>query len=327
MSALLGHVKKEPALITAITSIGFDGENFDNVTGLPKPRVDVWEGCFVAVAEKCFQQPAEGEARLKVLSYTDIVTPLGRVAICRVVEDGKLVLAGPVSSKDLRTVLELFSQLGVRLAVVDGALSRIAPMSEVDGVILAQGAAKNTDIKALALESKYLIEMLGMPVLEETGKCGVTSSVLSDSVYPALANRWAEVDTLRVAGVVGETYLSRLAGEGESILGKRLIFPDPTKLLVAGETERVHVALQRLWERGAVVGVEKSLRPLAMTVNPFYPSLRYSRDGYEPAYVDRDALFSSISSHVGIPCFNIFVQGGEELFRCLREEIALHETR
>ncbi len=36
-----------------LTSIGYDGENIDNITGLPKPKLRVKTGDIVATAEKC----------------------------------------------------------------------------------------------------------------------------------------------------------------------------------------------------------------------------------------------------------------------------------
>jgi molybdopterin-guanine dinucleotide biosynthesis protein len=36
-----------------LTSIGYDGENIDNVTGLPKPKLRVEPGDVVATAERC----------------------------------------------------------------------------------------------------------------------------------------------------------------------------------------------------------------------------------------------------------------------------------
>jgi hypothetical protein len=51
LSAIMGEARKEPALVLGLTSIGYDGEGFDNVTGLPKPRIDVrLFDCFEAGA-------------------------------------------------------------------------------------------------------------------------------------------------------------------------------------------------------------------------------------------------------------------------------------
>ena len=54
-SFIMAEVKKNEKLNLGLTSIGYDGEDIDNVTGLPKPKIEVWPGVLVAVAEKCLK--------------------------------------------------------------------------------------------------------------------------------------------------------------------------------------------------------------------------------------------------------------------------------
>ena len=61
------------------------------------------------------------------------------------------------------------------------------------------------------------------------------------------------------------------------------------------------------------VGVGRSLRILGMTINPYYPRYRVNRQDYEPAYVDRDALFDALSQCSDVPCFDILRQGASAL--------------
>jgi len=321
MATLLAEVQNIPSLTIGLTSIGYDGENFDNITGLPKPRIHLWQGCIVAVAEKCIARPTGESAHIKPLIHTDVVTPMGRIIVGKVAHDGKLVLAGPVGSNGLRTVLDAFTSLGVRLAIVDGALSRIAPMSEANGIVVAQGAAKNTDIPTLSLESKCLIDILSTPTLHPAGRCATISSILSDESYPALAKAWVCADTIQVNGVIAEAHLTRLAKEATAVFGKRLIFADSTKLLISGDAERTHTALQKLRGSGMLIGTAKPINPLAITVNPFYPKLRHNRHSYEPAYIDHEALLCGISSLTHIPCFNVSQHGGRELGSIILGEI------
>ena len=52
-----------------LTSIGYDGENLDNVTGLPKPKLPVQVGDIVATAEKCL---LASTARFETLAQTGV---------------------------------------------------------------------------------------------------------------------------------------------------------------------------------------------------------------------------------------------------------------
>jgi hypothetical protein len=75
-----------------ITSIGYDGENLDNITGLPKPKLRVELGDIIATAAKCFKIST---ASFRMLAETEVCTPLGKVWIAEVKKPGLAVTAGP----------------------------------------------------------------------------------------------------------------------------------------------------------------------------------------------------------------------------------------
>ncbi|NTU75981.1 MAG: hypothetical protein HGA86_07660, partial [Anaerolineaceae bacterium] len=68
------ELARTAGLTPALTSIGFDGESLDHVTGLPKPRYLLHPGDLLATAETCL---AHSSARFEVLQETDIHTILG----------------------------------------------------------------------------------------------------------------------------------------------------------------------------------------------------------------------------------------------------------
>lgn len=81
----------EAGLCLAVTSIGYDGEQRDHVTGLPKPRYALPAGTLLATAEQTL--PVCG--RLEILETSPIRTILGQVVIARMTEPGPAALAGP----------------------------------------------------------------------------------------------------------------------------------------------------------------------------------------------------------------------------------------
>ena len=82
-----------------LTSIGYDGEDIDNITGLPKPRLLLKEGTIVATSEKCLHGST---AQFDVIKSTNISTPLGKIIIAQVIKKGLVIIAGPNKSTELR---------------------------------------------------------------------------------------------------------------------------------------------------------------------------------------------------------------------------------
>lgn len=312
LSALLEEIKKEAARTLALTSIGYDGESFDNVTGLPKPRIHVWPGNIVAIAERCVPFSF---ATMEPLLKTGIRTPLGMIVLYRVTKPGKVVLAGPNNRRDLRTVLDHLAQQGADLTIVDGALGRIAPMVETDGLLLATGAARYTDIPRLAGECADMLGILDTPVCAPRGDTARIVSVMNRAGFDELLQKLRAADTVEVQGIVSERYLAELAGLPEDWAGKCLLFADPIKLLLSGEIGSMHRILEQLAGRSICVGVGRAVPPLAVTVNPYYPLYRYNSRDYEPGYVDADELLAQVSAGTDIPCYDVLRQGGEALFR------------
>lgn len=141
-----------------VTSIGYDGEDFDNVTGLPKPRVVIPEGTFVATALPMMRSSS---ADFDELTDTRVDSPLGPVYLGRATRRGKVVLAGPTSSPALQEILGLIPEECVTL--VDGAFGRMAPMTLAPAIILATGAARNPDPAAIAAEINAIAAIASLP--------------------------------------------------------------------------------------------------------------------------------------------------------------------
>ena len=309
---LLKKLKEKNAPAIGLTGIGYDGESFDNVTGLPKPRIDVHEGMIVAVVERCLKF---GRAKIETLFQTDIQTPLGRIVIGRVETPGKLVLAGPVKGSDLRRTLDYMGGFGAGLTFVDGAFGRMAPFSEVDGIVLATGASRNNNISALAQESGYMMKLLSRPVMAARGRIARFGSVLSEESLNAFFSSFAPADTMLVEGLFSGRFLWA-AAKNKELIRKRLLFDNPLKLLLAGEINQTHAALDEM-EQGLKmeIGVQKTVKVIAVTVNPYYPKYHYTTHDYEAAFVDKTALLDAIGSCMDLPCYNVMVDGGNGLLR------------
>lgn len=329
-AAILSALRKRRVGIY-LTSIGYDGEYLDNVTGLPKPRVPVEPGDIVATASRCLLSVT---ASFQVIADTDIQTPLGFIRLVRITGAGLMVVAGPNKSSEVSRLLKLFRTLGPGIRIFDGALNRIAPMVETDGLILATGAALFNDIPRLAADTARIEKILNLSVLSGTsallpslptsvclfdaeGQLRMKmqgSSVFSAEDAEHLARNICPGGTLVIPGVIGEVAFNRLAAcWTEQKQAGRLILADPVKLLVTGAADRFSIQLEGLESVGILVGVFKRLPLLAVTINPFYPQYRLENDSYHPAYVDFHRLQIAVRSQVTAPVFNVVRQGAEKL--------------
>lgn len=319
-----------------ITSIGYDGERVDNITGLPKPRIFLQKGDFAAVSEKCLEVSS---ARMKIMARMDIHTPLGRVVCGQVLKEGLMVVAGPNQSGHLRKIRQWMSSQEAGLVIVDGALNRIAPMVETDGFILATGAACTVDPDRLALETHSIgvicnhPEVTGIPFpVKSPGKSMIWSpegDLLAE--LPAflfepedLAGAARLLDNASVfycPGVISGSCL-RYMGDLSFREGMKFIFDDPVKLLLS-DVITAHRFVEKITAKGGRVGYLRSLPLLAVTVNPFYPGCRYGTHQYQADYIDREILLSRVKAAVDVPVIDVVTGGPDQLGGLLESIMAV----
>jgi len=148
----------------AVTGIGYDGEAIDNLTLLPKPRVDVFPGVILATAEQCLRHAT---ARFKILEHTEEETSLGKIHIVETVSPGRVLLVGPNKTDALDHVLARLEK-SVPLILIDGALGRMVPMCAADSVVFATGASRSTNISHLVKEMKAVHGIFSIQDFEKT---------------------------------------------------------------------------------------------------------------------------------------------------------------
>jgi len=312
IAALLEEVKKNKGLAPALSSIGYDGEELDNITGLPKPRITVFPGMLAAVAEKCLQS---AEARAEVLTGTDIRTPLGKIVIVRVVQEGRMVLAGPNKAKELAEVLKLMAGWGANLTIIDGALNRIAPLIETDGLIIATGAARSIHNDRIVEEIQAICGFFRLPEVKPPSGVCVIPNVLAEKEAVDLVRALCCRDTVILKGIISQPCLDYLLGYRQWLKGKGLIFSDPLKLILSGEPLQNAKAFAVLARAGVRVGVMKKISLAAVTVNPYYPLYCEASGDYAAAYVDSHQLFAAVREASSVPVYDVVRDGAENLFQ------------
>ncbi len=295
-----------------VTSIGYDGEDFDNITKLPKPKYFMPQGTVIATAENTLKG---NHKDCQVFKTTNVNSALGRILIIRINKPGYYILAGPTSTNYLNSILKEFEKLGMDYVFIDGALNRIAPFSITDGLIMATGAAKTTNIPVLVQETKAMCDLFKIPsancqmpeyITLETGNDRLKlplKSLLTKEDLDVLLNIISSenISRLYIPGIITMPLLIMLRDAIKKPL--ELIFSDVTKLILAGDIKEV----TRFFQNSENVLQHRIFRPiklLGITVSPYYNCYRHEFGDYKAAYVDKDILLEKIRKAVELPVVN-----------------------
>lgn len=305
-------------LTVGITGIGYDGEEKDNVTGLPKPRVNLKPGQYLVTTRRCLQA---GTAGYRILAETEMMTPLGKLVYARIQKEGLVVVAGPSRTSQLERVIKDLEAFGCSLILVDGALNRLAPLIAAEGLILATGAARYQEPDRLVEETEAISRILDLPVRKDAEDFLTPPlpfivdsrdlQVLADSLKK-------DVPGIFLPGLIATSCWGSLVDlllAQERI--KQLLFPDPLRLLVSGEPLVPFNHFQRLEKEGFEIWVQRKPSLLAITLNPFYPLYRQSSGAYAPAYVDGQLLLRKMRERLIVPVFDLLAEGDAGLMEVL----------
>ena len=300
----------------ALTSIGFDGESLDHITGLPKPRYQLLPGELIATARECLQA---SPARCEVLAETDIETILGPVIIAEVKEAGLVLLAGPNRESDLRLVLGKFASYSAQFTIADGALNRIVPLICTDGLVIATGAAFNQDAHQIAIHAAAIERIFHLPQAVIEAPDGVITiqyadgstrtlpggSLINASNLPALLPFLTEKCTdLSIPGACRPDLLTDLIPSLPA--GTKIHLGSPLKMLASGDALCWSQVLDRIKHKNLPINVMQTLPLLLFTVNPFYPQYLQKNGSYQSGFIDRLRLLEEMHRMVQFtPVFDI----------------------
>lgn len=264
----------------ALTSVGIDGEDRDQVCQTPKPEIEVPEGMIFVTSEKHYR-----EKRLiaEVLDISEERTALGRLITARAKASGKVLLSGPADTGGLRRLISRMQGIGVQTTIVDGALSRLSLASPAvtEAMILATGAAVSGNIPELVRRTKYVYELIGLEEVDdglqelldrqEKGVWAIDEQgQLVDLHLPSVfmfeklgTDLFRYGSRIYVAGAVSDKLLQYLRTQKQTM---ELIVRDFTRIFATPES---YYAFLR---KGCRLKVVHRSKLLAVTVNPVAPS-------------------------------------------------------
>jgi hypothetical protein len=233
-----------------LASTGRDGEAYDVVEAIPKPRFRLDAGTLVATAEALLQR----REPVEILERTGERGALGEIVIARVAAPGFFEVSGAAHSAAMRRIV---ARLAERTAfvVLDGAVDRIAALRREDAIVVAVGAT------APAME---------VAVGEGRGLVARLRVALVDAERPAL----------RVDGALTREAAEAFARDGER---RQIVVADPTKIAFGGD-DFVRIAAQ------LDLRCEHPLHPVACTVAPRGPRYRFEPAAFLHAVAEATGL-------------------------------------
>ncbi|WCB96740.1 hypothetical protein DSM104299_05506 [Baekduia alba] len=274
--------------VVGVTSVGRDGEARDVLDpSIVKPRIELAPGALVATALPLLRRCA---SRVELVETTPFRTPLGVVAIGRMLDAGEVEVAGPGSAAATAVVSDMMFSLGADRVIIDGSLDRRAAAnpSVSDGVVLATGAVLDRDPTEVVRRTAVAAALLRLPRLPDgelrraADRASSHLAIGPDGTWPLPrgvvlrggTERDAELDPLLarathliVRGALCEDFVARVAAA-------RADDPPAPLTIVADDAAKVFLdatSAARCAARGIAVAVLDPITLVAVTVNPVAP--------------------------------------------------------
>ena len=231
----------------ALTSIGLDGEEIDNATQTPKPRIFVSPGTIIATAQQLLTQRKNPPCDItkEILAATNIQTPLGQVVIARALSSGYVQLAGPSSVQQLLGLIDNFNELGAAKIIIDGAAGRksLAAPHIAQATLLCTGASAAGSMEQIAEITSHTVKLMQLQKIKTD---------------PSSNNH------IHIKGAVTNAILMQLITSGKAH-NKTIVAENATKLLIDPKT------LNKLALCNGRLAVEDAINLVAVAINPTTP--------------------------------------------------------
>lgn len=289
----------------ALTSIGIDGENCDQVTQTHKPEIELSEGMMFVTSELHYQK-----RRLisEVLDVSTQSTSLGRLVTAKAKNAGKVMLSGPASNAEIVRLIADLKQKNVDLTIVDGALSRksLGSPAVTQAMILATGAALSANIPQLIFKTQYVYDLIQIQETDvkikdqlrkmESGIWAVLEDQIVDTGIVSVMMIQKKKDELFqhgncffVSGAITDQFLNFLKNQ-KQVSTIEIIIRDFTRVFAKSETYYAFL------KKGGKIRVLDQTNLLAITINPVSP------DGY---VLNSDELKQAMENKLKVPVYDV----------------------
>lgn len=314
----------------SLTSIGYDGEEFDNITYLPKPRLYLEKNTIVATSEKCLTTT---NAEFEIISETPFTTALGKIKLVKITKPGLLVIAGPNTKNGLKQIINLIEEkTDCDFLLVDGSLNRLSPMFILNNLIISTGASRSPDIETLVREMVWIEKLFsfGLSASSDIQQNNITiisseetiildgNTLIDEEDFQQLEKSLNhKVEKIFIPGLLSIEFLSKNLESFYRLVNTNLeiVFHSPIQLLLTEDLMHISSIL-KYFEKNKIKASYRFKPELsAITINPFYP--KQENYIYVPSYLDKEIFIHKMKERLKIPVFNIFDEGSEKLLNLI----------
>jgi len=293
-----------------ITSIGRDGEPYDTITQLPKPKIRVEKGTIFATAEDSLNN---SDIKTELIKTTDFTTPLGIINIYKALTKGYVELAGPSMNKQLKDLCNDMLKIGCDVIFIDGAFDRRSFASPLisDATILSTGASVSRNIQRVVDLTSHIYNLFSLELVKNdkirkitneillTAKVGIinddytfnkleesTALGFSKSIFAQLTQG---VKFLVIKGAITDNILEEYL-INKNLKGLEIIATDPTKLFISKQV------FNKFIKKGGRLKVLDQINLITITINHTSPL------GYE---FENDRFMRLLQERINLPIFNL----------------------
>jgi hypothetical protein len=316
LTSVLEEIKKRKINV-ALTSIGYEGEDLDNFTFLPKPRIWLEPETIVATASLTLDTT---KLKYSIIEKTNIETALGKIHIIKIEEQGKIVVAGPNNIEKQKKIISFIRTLGVELLFIDGAMNRMAPMYLADKIIFSTGASRNISVPILAEEMTLIdylfrqnlnnnitnIETIALANKENIIETGIIA-LLDNNDYNRLSNFNPEnYETVIIKTIFSASLMKLLCEKFLHQKEYNIYFLEPFRLLLSINSLSLNEFYKIIPKN---INISFSIKPqlITITVNPFYP--QYENYSFHTKYINKDELKVQVAESVTVPVYDVCEDG------------------
>jgi hypothetical protein len=304
-------IKNLQGYTLGLTSIGRDGEKYDVITQLPKPRIFIKKGTIVATARQSFEA---SEVQMNLLKKTKYNTPLGEILILKALNDGYIELAGPSINKYLQQICIDLKNLGCNLILIDGAFDRRSYATPIisDATILSTGASVSEDMENVINLTDHTLKLLNLEGEEDKqirdlsfeifkkANVGIIDDKKSVKLLDMLTSLDAAKEIINyldeksqylvMKGALTDKFLENLMTNTTKYKGLTILVEDPTKLFLSRKIK------DKFQKKGGIIKVLKNIKIIAVTINPTSPL------GYK---FEKNTFLDLMKKKLNVPVFDL----------------------
>jgi hypothetical protein len=294
-----------------LTSIGRDGEKYDIITNLPKPRILIDKGTYFATAQQSLDNC---EIKAEVIKKTGINTPMGEVLIAKAINSGLIELAGPSISTQLPQVCNELKRLGCEIILIDGAFDRRSYATPLisEATIISTGASVSEDMKKVIDLTIFTLELLTLQNETNHEILGLAKKIIEDNNIgfinkdntvkkldlPTALDAAEEIREnldenskyVVIKGALTNKLLEDLMRITNKYKNLTFLVEDGTKLFLSKNI------FNKFHKKGGFIKILNPIKVIAITINPTSP------DGLN---FDKEKFLKLLEEKVNVPVYDL----------------------